>query len=60
MKLLQSKKSQLFLLIFTVSVFAVFLKVATFQEFSEFIKWVFSAYVVGNGAEHHANKDKPN
>jgi hypothetical protein len=52
--LLESRKSKLFLIIFAVSIIALFLDKANFVEFGEFIKWIFASYVVGNGAEHVA------
>lgn len=56
--LLESRKAKLFLLLFVVSTSALFSSHATFAEYTEFIKYVFGAYVVGNGVEHHAKKER--
>jgi hypothetical protein len=36
---------------------ALVLNAATFQEWSDFIKWVFGIYAAGNVGEHISEKD---
>ena len=44
-------------LILGVTAFMIF-QYSTFDQWSEFVRWVFSGYVVGNVGEHYVTKGK--
>jgi len=55
MKQFKSRKFIFFSIIFISSIIALFVGLANFETWAEFMKWIFSAYIIGNVAEHYTN-----
>jgi len=49
----KSRKFVFLLIVFVVSLVALFLKIANFDSWADFIKWIFGAYILGNIGEHY-------
>lgn len=54
--MLGGRKTALALVLFIIATVLLCFGKADFSNWSEFVKWVFGIYAVGNGAEHLANR----
>ena len=54
--ILGGRKTALAVVLFIIATILLCVGKADFSNWSEFVKWVFGIYVVGNGAEHLAKR----
>ena len=54
--MLGGRKTALAVVLFIIATILLFVGKADFSNWSEFVKWVFGIYAVGNGAEHLAKR----
>ena len=54
--MLGGRKTELAVVLFIIATILLFVGKADFSNWSEFVKWVFGIYAVGNGAEHLAKR----
>lgn len=55
---LGGRKMALAIILFVIATILLWMGKADFSDWSEFIKWIFGIYAVGNGTEHIANNLK--
>lgn len=55
---LKSRKLLCATVCFVIATGCLFINMATFQEWGDFIKWIFGLYAAGNVGEHVAKKTK--
>lgn len=53
---LKSRKLLCALVCFICATLSVVMQIATFQEWADFVKWIFGLYAAGNVGEHVAKK----
>ena len=54
--MLGGRKTALAVVLFIIATILLCVGKADFSNWSEFVKWVFGIYAVGNGAEHLAKR----
>ena len=55
---LKSRKLLCAAVCFGIATGCLLINIATFQEWGDFIKWIFGLYAAGNVGEHVAKKTK--